>query len=113
MDMWHNLTRRVAASKTSLTNHDARQQRRRLHVFKRSTGDRAIISASPQMKLGRYFTREYHNFCLTKKSANKQTEHCIFHECRISVHTLQWRGYLPKTQKTNTGQSLEISGSKD
>ena len=107
MDVWHNLTRRVAASKTSLTNHGARQQRRRLHVFKRSTGDRDVISAGQQMKLDRYLevycVTFYSYFTVPKLSLKipvlqylKVTYKLLFLVSKVAWYTFNMRTYWTK-----------------
>lgn len=93
--IWHGES---LLQKTSLTNHDARQQRRRLHVFKRSTGDRVLWyqpGASQQMKLVRYLTWEL----LFDKKVLMNTKLCIFHECQLSVYTPVDVIFTKKTQR--------------
>lgn len=104
MDMWHNLTRWVAASKTSLTNHESRQQRPWLHVFKCSTGDRVIISATwKSTKLARYVTNERG----LETPKNKKTKY-IFHDWTFSSFSSGYR-----MLKANKGHRTKISSQKE
>lgn len=104
MDMWHNLTRWVAASKTSLTNHESRQQRQWLHVFKCSTGDRVIISATwKSTKLARYVTNE-RGLEPPKNKKNK-----IYFSRLNFLFILRWISYL----KANKGHRTKISSQKE